>query len=318
MNLETNIVEISVKGRPVKVPSVNVDGRDIFVSGKWLRIARVKDEAWLKDGALSDPGKCLVELKQGHLNADIFTFAQQLPNASPKFSYPIEWDNVAAIPISDYKAWWDSLPQEARKNVRRAERRGLLVQEVEFNDQLLHGIIAINNETPVRQGRPFWHYGKNIDIVRNEYSSFFDRSTFIGAYFENELVGFVKLVYMGEICAILQILCMNKHFDKRPSNALLAKAVEISYKKGFKFLIYGKFIYGKNSKSPLTEFKRRNGFEQYNVPRYYIPLTFKGRIAHYFRLHLGLKNIFPESVLAFARYLRSEWCNRRMLIRSSS
>ncbi|UOA10196.1 hypothetical protein [Methylobacter sp. S3L5C] len=306
-------MEISVKGRVVNVPSIEMDGREIFVSGNWLKIGRVKDEAWLEDGAINDPMKCIAKLKQEHLNADIFTFAQQLPNITPKFNFPMEWDNVAAIPTSDYKFWWDSLPQEARKNARRAERRGLVIREVEFNDELLQGIVGINNETPVRQGRPFWHYGKSIDVVKAEYSSFLDRSEFIGAYYDDVLIGFIKMVYMGQICSILQILCMNEHYDKRPANALLARAVKVSSDKGLKYLTYGKFIYGKNSKSSLTEFKRRNGFEQHFVPRYFIPMTYKGKIALTLKLHLGLKPLLPESLLNIARNLRSTWSKKKFL-----
>ena len=69
-----------------------------------------------------------------------------------------------------------------------------------------------------------------------------------------------------------------KHFDKRPTNALIAKAVEICEQRGFAYLTYCNYVYN-DPDSSLTEFKRRNGFEQVLVPRYYIPLTLQGRIA---------------------------------------
>ena len=59
-------------------------------------------------------------------------------------------------------------------------------------------------------------------------------------------------------------------------NALIAKAAEVCEQKGISHLIYGQFIYGNKRRSSLVEFKRRNGFEQVNFPRYYIPLTLKG------------------------------------------
>ena len=41
------------------------------------------------------------------LDADIFTFAQKLPNTVPKHSHYMEWDNLAVIPITTYSDWWD-------------------------------------------------------------------------------------------------------------------------------------------------------------------------------------------------------------------
>jgi hypothetical protein len=312
--MEANQVQISVKGRKINVPSLQVEGRTIVVSGRWLKIASIKDADWLEGEAVKNPEACIEKLKQKKLNTDIFTFAQKIPNTKPNYSYYMEWDNVAAIPASDYSYWWEHrLPQETRKNVRRAGRRGVILQEVQFSDQLLHGIVEINNETPLRQGRPFWHYKKSFEVVKKDYSTLLDRCEFLGAYYENKLIGFIKMIYMGEIAAILQLLCMNKHYDKRPANALIARAVEICHTKGLKYLIYGKYIYGNNNKSPLTEFKRRNGFEQVLLPRYYISLTTKGRMAVHLRLHHGLKRLLPENIMNFAGKLRSRWYEKTLL-----
>ena len=312
--MESNHAEISVKGRAIKVPSVQVGGRTIVVSGRWVSIAAVRDEDWLEGDVVDDPEECIEQLKQENLNADIFTFVQKLPNTKPKYSYPMEWDNVAAIPTKDYSYWWEHrIPQVTRKNVRRAGKRGVVVREVQFSDKLLQSIVEINNETPVRQGRPFWHYGKSFEVVKKDYATFLDCSEFIAAYHENNLIGFIKMVYMGDIAGILQILCMNRHYDKRPANALIARAVEICSAKGIQHLIYGKYTYGKNTRSPLTEFKRRNGFEQVLLPRYYIPLTTKGKFAIQFGLHRELKQLLPETVLDFARRLRSRWYEKSLL-----
>ena len=92
----------------------------------------------------------------------------------------------------------------------------------------------------------------------------------------------------------MQILSKNAHSDKRPTNALIAKAVEISEQRGMSHLIYCKYVYGKNAKSDLTEFKRRNGFEQLLYPRYYVPLTIKGRLALRLKLHNGIGGLVPS------------------------
>jgi hypothetical protein len=308
---EVNHVEISIKGRSVTVPGMKIGDRTIIVTGKSLRMAEIKDEAWLEGDGIGDPEACLEKIKIAGLGADIFTFSQKLPETGPKYSYPMEWDNVAAIPTSDYATWWmDRLPQETRKNVRRAERRGVIINQIAFSDELVQGIVRINNEAPIRQGRPYWHYGKSFERVKEDYATLLDRSEFIGAYYRGAMIGLIKMIYMGDIAAILQILSLNSHYDKRPVNALLARAVELCCVKHMKYLIYGKYLYGNNSKSPLTEFKRRNGFEQILVPKYYIPLTIKGRLAIQLKLHLGLKRLIPERVLTVALDVRSSWYER--------
>ncbi len=204
--MQANYVEISIKGRLIKVPAIEFAGNTIALSGSWLKTAQVRDEDWLESEAVTDPEACLERIRRAGLAADLFTFVQRLPRTEPHYRYHLEWDNVAAIPTADYKAWWEGLPQVVRKNVRRAERRGISVREVEFNDALVKEIVEINNETPVRQGRPFWHYGKSLAVVKRDYATLLDRSIFLGAYHEDKLVGFIKMISMGEITGILQIL----------------------------------------------------------------------------------------------------------------
>jgi hypothetical protein len=88
------------------------------------------------------------------------------------------------------------------------------------------------------------------------------------ARFEGELIGFIQLVYMGGVAAALEIMVKTSHYDKRPANALIEKAVRHCAEKGMSFLTYGKYVYGnKGADNPLTEFKARNGFEEFGAPR---------------------------------------------------
>ena len=228
--------------------------------------------------------------------ADIFVFARPLPHCEPCYSFHFEWDNVAVANLGEFAQWWESLPQETRKNVRRSQRRGVTVRQVNFDDELVRGISNIYNETPIRQGRKFWHYGKSFDQVKAENATYLDRGEFIGAFFEGKLIGFIKFVMVNNVARIMQIVSMEAHTDKRPTNALLAKAVEVCCEKQATHLIYGKYVYGKKENSPVTEFKRRNGFERLNFPRYYVPLTGVGAFAIRCRLHRGLAQLVPEKV----------------------
>ena len=307
--MESRDLAISLKGKWVRVPALEINGRHIVVNGGWIRTASVHDEGWLEH-QIEDPQPYIDALRRGsrHLSADIFTFSQRLPDLGPRHSFPMESDSVAAIPLYDPEKWWQGLPQEARKNVRRAQKRGVTVSMTMLNDDLIRDIVAINDESPMRQGKPFPHYGKDFDSVKRDYSSFSERSEFVCAHYAGELIGFIQLVYMGRIAAVLEILTKTAHYDKRPANALIEKAVRHCSERGMSYLTYGKYSYGnKGADNPLTEFKARNGFEEFRVPRYYVPLTATGRICVALKLHRGLLQILPERVISPLLALRRMW-----------
>jgi hypothetical protein len=304
-----NTVEISVRGKWVKVSAIDINGRAVVVAGKWIKVATIQDEYWL-EGELEDPEAFIRSLKEHRskgFKADIFAFTQKLPNVRPRHAYPMEWDNVAAICLSSFEEWWKRLPTETRRNVRLSTKRGVVTQVTELNKDFIRGIVEINNESPFRQGRRFHHYGKDVDTVRKDYSTFLERSEFIGAYDGGELIGFMKIVYIGEVAAIMQILSKTSHYHKKPANALIAKAVEHCQKKNLSFLTYMKYRYGNKRENPLTEFKRRNGFEEFPVPRYYVPLTAKGKICMALKLHRDLVGILPEALIYPLLSLRRMW-----------
>jgi hypothetical protein len=57
----------------------------------------------------------------------------------------------------------------------------------------------------------------------------------------------------------------------------------------------------------LGEFKIRNGFQKIDLPRYYVPLTAKGRIAFALKLHRGVRGMLPPGFKAQLVELRSKW-----------
>lgn len=298
----TNLVEIRVEGKTFKVPAVPVDDRSVIASGKWLRIATVEDEDFVEGDAVRDPRSFIAKLKRSGLKADIFTFVQKLPATTPQYKYEFEWDNVAAIPTGSYKDWWAKLGRHVKQDVNRASKRGVDVRVVEFDDQLVRGIVEIYNEDPIRQGRRLWHHGKGFDRVKAEASTFIERSEFLGAYHGDELVGFMKVTYDGKLARMMHIMSKVAHQDRRVSNALIAKAVERCEIRRCAYLIYGKYVYRVNNS--LTDFKRRNGFEEVLVPRYYIPLTVKGRLAFKLRLHHGVLAMLPDTAFRWLTAMR--------------
>jgi hypothetical protein len=294
---ESTFTEISVKGKTTRVPSICIDGRTAIVMGRWIRTAMVVDEDMIQGDVVSHPASFVAQLRNvnKNLKADIFTFAQKIPETLPKHNLYFEWDNLAVISIATYRSWWGGLADAVKRAIKKSQKLGVVVKEVEFNDSFVEGIRSIYNETPVRQGKPFWHYGKDFDAVKKQNSTFPERSTYVGAYYNEELIGCVWLVHVGKAAHMIQIISKMRDYDKRPSNALIAKAVEICEQKGVEHLVYGNYIYN-DPNSSLTEFKRRNGFEKVTVPRYYVPLTIKGQIAIRLGLHVGVMGILPQTV----------------------
>jgi hypothetical protein len=307
-------VEVSTRGKWIRKPALTIGAHAIVAKGGFIRTAALHDEFWLAR-EIEDPASLIEALKvhaPKHLKADLFTFSQRLPATAPKYDYFMEWDSIAGIRVDNPGQWWDALPQEARKNVRRAGKRGLEIRLADFDDDLIRGIAGINNESPMRQGKPFVHYGKDLEAVRKDYLSFLDRAKFIGAYVGDELVGLAQIIYMGDTATILQLLSKASHYDKRPANALIAKAVDVCAADGISFLTYGKFTYGnKGADNSLTRFKRHNGFEEFRLPRYYVPLTAMGRIVLACRLHRGALSILPQRAIASLLNLRGMWYKSR-------
>ena len=307
--------QIRVRGRWVAVPAADVNGKKVIVKGKWLKTAVVRGEEMM-DKELENPEIYIQKLRDGSLSlkADIFTFTQQIPETRPKYPYPAEQESIAAIHVVSFKEWWEGLPQESRKNVRRSQKRGVQVKISEFDDELIQGIREVNDDSPMRQGTINAYYGKSFDETKERYGEFVGRCDFICAYSGVELIGFLHLIYRGNGASILNLTAKPSHFDKRPSNALVAKAVEICEAKEISYITYGRYNYGNKQDSPLRVFKIRNGFEEICVPRYFVPLTPWGKLCMKAQLHRGIVGILPHSVITAGVGARSLWYDFRMTI----
>ena len=305
----SDTIEISVRRtQKITVPTLRVQGKNIIVKGRWIKTAIIHNEEWLETG-LEDPELCLEKLKQGPpcLRADLFTFVQKLPDVAARYSYPTEWESLAAVRVTSFNDWWNNLPQVTRKNVRRSQKRGVLVTVREFDDDLIKGIMEVNNDSPTVQGAPNPYCGRSFQEAKKDYSAFVGRSDFICAHFEGQLLGFLKLVYRGEIASILSFISRADESDKRPANALIAKAVELCQARGATYLTYGNYNYGNKRDSPLREFKIRNGFSEILTPRYYVPLTLWGALCLKLKVHRGLLGVLPHSVISAGVRLRRKW-----------
>ncbi len=221
---------------------------------------------------------------------DIYTFLERTwccPISNPPSNWIRTDDNVGLLEITTLDTWFSTIGKKTRNMIRKAEKSGVKVRVVGLTAELVEGIWKIYNETPIRQGRAFHHYGESLKSVADNMVMA-KNTTFIGAYLEDELVGFIQIIYGDQIAVISQILSLQQHWDKSLNNALLAKAVEVCVGNGNRWLMYGRI----GNHPSLDKFKESNGFRKYPIVRYYVPITRKGKLA----IRLGLHREFKDTL----------------------
>src|SRR6516165_7938055 len=245
-------IQITVRGKPQVLPSIAVGGGTAIVRGGLLTTAEIFDEYWLELRNVPDPLRVLDDCKALARRPDLFTFAQRVPDVRPRFDFFMEPDNIAVVPLSSYDHWLSKQVTAAtRRNIKAAMNRGVVVRAVEFDDAYVRGIMSIYNETPIRQGRRFWHYGKDFTTVERENGTYKDRSTFLAAYVAGEMIGYLKIVWDERTAAIMQVLSKSSSYEKRPNNALIAEAVKLACARGIQHLQYEHFVYANKTSSSL-------------------------------------------------------------------
>ncbi len=280
------------------------------IHGELVRIARMEGEKYTFP---EDPEALTRVLKECGTRVDIFTFLQRLPDTAPRYPYTVEMDNLAVLPVTTFDNWWNNqIRSYPRNRARQAGKRGVELREVPFGDELIRGIREIYNETPIRQGKRFPHYGMTYERAREYAGTFLDRSIYVGAFLGETMIGFIKLTMdqsRTQAC-LVHILSMAQHKEKAPTNALIAEAVRTCAQQKVSYLIYEHFNYG-NKADSLSHFKEVNGFERVDIPRYYVPLTPIGRLALRFGLHHRIADRIPEQVAEKFRDLRRAYFERR-------
>ena len=232
--------------------------------------------------------------KMKEIGADIFTFLERKwCNAvtNPSKSWAKIDDNIALLTITTYDDWWKSISKKTRNMVRKAEKSGVKTVVAEPDQKLAEDMWKIYNETPIRQERAFPAYGISLETVK-KYVLSSQNCTYIGAYFQDALVGFIKLVHGKNITIMSQILSMQKHLDLALNNALIAKAIEVCANKREKWFMYARM----GNHPTLDRFKENNGFRKFPLTRYCVPLNKKGELAIKLGLHRRVEDVLPAPI----------------------
>jgi hypothetical protein len=192
-----------------------------------------------------------------------------------------------------------------RNRIRKAEKTNVKVGIVDLNSDLLKQIKQLYDEVPLRQGQPFQYFNKSIEYLTKSHYSFLNRSQFIGAFYGSELIGFAKVVHDEGISYIMKLISRVAHWDKAPANALLAKVVEVCAERQVRYVAYSTWC-----RRGLGEFKKNHAFVPVAVPRYYIPLNLKGKVALSLKMHRRMSEILPPILVDAAAECRTrltEW-----------
>jgi hypothetical protein len=128
----------SLKQMPREIAEFSFQARDVLVHGQLCRRAHVDGDGYK---FLADPESAIAALRRSNERADLFKFLQKLPETSPRYPYPFEWDNLAVLPISTLDHWWSQqIGFKARNKAKQAEKKGIVVREVLFGRVLVPGI----------------------------------------------------------------------------------------------------------------------------------------------------------------------------------
>ena len=276
-----------------------IPAKEISVSGRFLKIARLRHE-WCD--FVDDPETFIRQLRGGSTKASVFTFVSEIDDRHLALPYQKEMNSVAVLPVSTFDEWWRDLGNKKRNQIRKAEKSGIQLRIVQLDAAFADGVESIYSETKIRQGRRFYHYGKKSPELKEELGSVLDRCLLVGAYYQQELVGFMKLYEGRNVLRAINIIAKVKHRDKCVMDALIAKGVELCGQRGIHQLHYGSWTDG-----GVGAFREKHGFQRLEVPRYFVPLTFMGRVMLMLNLHRPARQRLPRSWTRQLMMIRTKW-----------
>ena len=189
--------ETLIKGKPAQVACVEIGGQTFTVTKGPLSVMRLEDE-WYE--AVRDPEAVvrILESSTG-FKPDLFTFRQHLPETEPKYKFYRVCESIAALPVKSFDHWWNKQVKGTTRNmIRKSQKAGVEVRLGSYDHDFVRGMTEIFNEAPIRQGRRFWHYGKDFETVKRQFSRFIFREEVIGAYYQGEMVGFAMVGNAGK------------------------------------------------------------------------------------------------------------------------
>jgi hypothetical protein len=82
----TGHTEIDVRGKAMRVSSAHIDRRTVIATGKWLKLAAVREEEPVDGDTVTHPESFLTELKECG-RADLFNSGQRPPEETFEYMF---------------------------------------------------------------------------------------------------------------------------------------------------------------------------------------------------------------------------------------
>lgn len=223
------------------------------------------------------------------VGVDLFTFVERtFITGEQKYPFKRESEPIALLTTKSFDDWWEhQINKKVRNLIRKADKARISVYSPKIDSNFVRGAFKIYNETPIRQGRKYSGYGVSLTSITERFKNL-QNSEVLGAYFGEELVGLLWMVYGDRVARIRSFVSLIKQRDKAPNNALIAEGVKRCSKRGINFIIYEKMGYLPG----LDSFKKQNGFREFVTPRYYVPLSWKGMLAIKLGIHKEIQYSF--------------------------
>lgn len=272
--------------------------KNLWVFGRFPRIARLEHFE-----RVEDPYRLLAEVRNRAIGADLLSFVQRgLTDTTPRYDFHCEPEALALLPITSYRDWFEhKIKTQERNRIRKALKCGVEVRVVAFGEELMGGIKELYDEWPLRQGQLLAYHRQSPEYLWEDHARTLERSQFVGAFHGGQLIGFAKVVHDEEVSHIVKLIAGLSHKDKAPSNALLAKVVELCAERRVPYLTYSSWC-----RRGLGDFKRNHGFEPVDLPRYFVPLNLKGKLALSLRMHKRLSEFLPARLVDVAADWRAK------------
>lgn len=239
------------------------------------------------------PSSALLEALQSR-GVDLFSFIERtfLKQATlQKYGFYSCPETIGLLHFEDFDVWCKTLPSRERNLIKKAERIGLKTVVADIDEEFILSAQKIYNETPMRQGRRYSGFGITTEDIRKKFENL-QSSKVIGAYYDNQLIGLTWVEFGDQVAAMMSFLSLISYRNKNPNNAMIAYAVKLCTEKGYKYLTYGNMGYNPG----LDFFKKNNGFRRVAVPRYFMPLTFKGQMAVKLNLCRSMERSFSPTL----------------------
>jgi GNAT superfamily N-acetyltransferase len=238
-----------------------------------------------------------IQISQG--KADIFTFWNRLPDKPvlPGIRGKREFDNIAALPIVNVEYWRTSqVSRKVRNIIRKAVKSGIKIEQTVPGEEFYKALYSLYHGISFRQNKPFGHQHDSLEKIKSDFEkSRHSPFHILGAYDGKKLVGVLLLLSSKETLCFGLFTIADEYQKKGVPSLFMEKAVESAYNMKKQFLVYSHYRTDRETSfDSLRDFKRRCGFREMKVIRYYVPLTFKGKLALFLRLHKGKWALMPQ------------------------